>query len=192
MKRSWIAGIAALACALAGAATVDVAGVKMEDRIELRGTRLELNGAGVRYKAVFRVYAAGLYLGRKAASPEEVMTAPGPKRMSVTMLREMDANELGKLFTRGVEDNAPKGEMSRLVPGLLRMGEIFAEQKKLQPGDSFAIDWLPGIGTVISVRGVPQGDPFREPELFNALMRIWLGPSPADWKLKEALLGRPA
>ncbi|NCN72209.1 MAG: hypothetical protein GW907_13945, partial [Betaproteobacteria bacterium] len=29
----------------------------------------------------------------------------------------------------------------------------------------------------------------KEPEFFAALMSIWLGHSPADFKLKEALLG---
>ena len=42
------------------------------------------------------------------------------------------------------------------------------------------------------VKGVPQGEPFKEPEFFNALLRIWLGPTPADWKLKDALLGKAA
>ena len=50
------------------------------------------------------------------------------------------------------------------------------------------IDWVPGKGTVITVKGVVQGEPFKEPEFFNALMSIWLGPVPADYKLKEALL----
>jgi Chalcone isomerase-like len=193
MKSKYLFLIAAsLVLASGGAAPADISGVKLDDNVDLRGTRLQLNGAGVRYKAVFKVYAAGLYLGRKAATPEEVMAAPGPKRMSVTMLREIDANELGKLFTRGVEDNAPKGELSRILPGVLRMGQIFADQKKLAAGENFLIDWVPGTGTIITVRGVPQGEPFKEPELFNALMRIWLGPNPADWKLKDALLGRAA
>jgi hypothetical protein len=39
------------------------------------------------------------------------------------------------------------------------------------------------------VRGQVQGEPFKEPEFFRALMSIWLGPSPADYKLKENLLG---
>jgi hypothetical protein len=30
----------------------------------------------------------------------------------------------------------------------------------------------------------------KEPAFFNALLRIWLGPAPADWKLKDALLGK--
>ncbi|MET0541818.1 MAG: chalcone isomerase family protein, partial [Variovorax sp.] len=45
-------------------------------------------------------------------------------------------------------------------------------------------------GTVVTVRGVVQGEPIKEQAFFNALMRIWLGPTPADWKLKDALLGK--
>ena len=189
--RSILPGMASgLLAAAASAAVVDVAGVKLDDTIELRGAKLALNGAGVRYKAVFKVYTAGLYLNKKAGTPEEVMAATGPKRLSITMLREIDSAELGKLFTRGVEDNSPKGEMSRLIPGLIRMGQIFSDQKKLLPGEVFTIEWLPGVGTVITVKGKVQGEPFKEPEFFNALMRIWLGPNPADWKLKDALLGK--
>jgi Chalcone isomerase-like len=158
--------------------------------IELKGTALVHNGSGIRYKAVFKVYEASLYLTRKAGTPDEVMAAPGPKRLHIQMLREIDAGELGKLFTRGVEDNALKGEMSRLVPGLIRMGQVFSDQKKLKSGDTFSIDWIPGQGTLITVKGVQQGEPFKEPEFFAALMRIWLGNSPADWQLKDALLGK--
>ena len=52
------------------------------------------------------------------------------------------------------------------------------------------IDWIPGTGTVLTVKGQVQGEPFKEPEFFNALLGIWLGPQPADWKLKDALLGK--
>lgn len=174
------------------AATIEVGGVKMEDTADVKGSKLVLNGAGVRYKAVFKVYTAGLYLGQKQSTPEEVLAAPGAKRLQVTMLREIDANELGKLFTRGVQDNAPKEQMSKLIPGLMRMSQIFSDQKKLVAGDVFIIDWIPSTGTVLSVKGVTQGEPFKEPEFFNALLRIWLGPQPADFKLKDALLGKGA
>ncbi|WP_431125189.1 chalcone isomerase family protein [Variovorax paradoxus] len=174
----------------ASAAQVDVAGVKLNDTLDLRGSTLQLNGAGVRYKAVFKVYAAGFYVGKKVSTPEEALAAPGPKRVAITMLRDIEANELGKLFTKGVEENSPKSEMVNLIPGLLRMGQMFADQKQLKAGDTFTIDWLPGTGTVITVRGVAQPDPIKEQAFFNALLRIWLGPVPADWKLKDALLGK--
>lgn len=172
------------------AAPVEISGIKLDDPIELQNTKLQLNGAGIRYKAIFKVYVAALYLGKKAATPEEVYAAPGPKRISITLLREIDSNELGKSFTKAFEENAPKTEMSKLVPGLLKMGQVFSDQKKMLAGESFTIDWVPDSGTVISVKGKPQGDAIKEVEFFNAMMRIWLGPKPADAKLKDELLGK--
>ncbi|GAB2607612.1 hypothetical protein GCM10027034_46050 [Ramlibacter solisilvae] len=189
MKPWLLAAALMIAMPAALAQSVNLGGVKYEEATELRGARVLLNGAGIRYKLVVKVYAAGLYLTRKAGTVDEVLAAPGPKRMQITMLRDIESAELGKLFTRGVEDNMDKGAFSKLVPGLMRMSQLFTDIKKLNAGDSFAIDWVPGTGTVISVKGVPQGEPFKEPEFFNALMRIWLGPVPADYKLKDALLG---
>lgn len=188
-----LAGLAALIVSFGIlAAPVDVGGIKIEDALDLQGSKLQLNGAGVRYKAIFKVYAAGLYVGKKVATPEELFAAPGPKRISITLLRDIDSNELGRAFTKGFEDNAPKGEMSKLIPGLIKMGQIFSEQKKMLAGENFTIDWIPGTGTIITVKGKPQGEPFKEIEFYNALMRIWVGPHPADFKLKDALLGKPA
>ena len=171
-----------------GVNAATVSGVKLDDSVELQGKKLLLNGAGVRYKFVVKVYTAGLYLSQNAATAEEALAAAGPKRISITMLRDIDANELGKLFTRGVEDNTPRGNLSKLIPGLLRMSQLFSDYKRLAPGDNFLIDWVPGTGTVITIKGKPQ-EPFKEPEFFNALLSIWLGKSPADWQLKDALLG---
>ena len=181
---------ALLVCVNAQAATVTVGGVPLEDSVTVAGSPLVLNGAGVRYKAVFQVYTAGLYLGTKASTTEGVLGAQGAKRLTITMLRDIDAAELGKLFSRGMEDNMDRSAFSRLIPGVLRMSRIFAEHKRLDKGDTFHVDWVPGTGTVLTVRGKVEGEPFKEPEFFDALMRIWLGPRPADWQLKDALLGK--
>ncbi|MCY1539688.1 Chalcone isomerase-like protein [compost metagenome] len=158
--------------------------------MSLAGSSLQLNGAGVRYKAVFKVYTAGLYLGQKASTPDEVLAAPGPKRMTITMLREIDSAELGKLFSRGMSDNMERNAFSKLIPGVMRMSQVFSDHKKLKEGETFVLDWIPGTGTVLTIKGKVEGEPFKEPEFFNALMRIWLGPKPADWQLKDALLGK--
>lgn len=192
LQRLALAGASFLLAAHALAAPMTVADVKYPDTVELRGSKLQLNGAGIRYKAVFKVYTAGLYLEKPAATSQEAMALGGPKRVDITMLREIDSSELGKLFARGMEDNMDRNAFSKLIPGVLRMGQIFSEHKKLVAGDTFAIDWLPGTGTVITVKGVPQGEPFKEPEFFNALLGIWVGAKPADYKLKDALLGKQA
>jgi len=191
MLNRWALVLGGVLLATTAFAQVTVSGVKFDESSDVRGSKVQLNGAGVRYKAIFKVYAAGLYLQKKADTPDQVMALPGAKRMTITTLREIDSSELGKLFSRGIEDNMDKAAFSRLIPGVVRMGQIFSEHKKLNAGDNFNIDWVPGVGTVISVRGVQQGEPFKEPEFFNALLRIWLGPNPADWKLKDALLGKP-
>jgi len=191
LRRQAIVAIGALLMVTSALAqTVTVADVKYSESIDVNGAKIHLNGAGIRYKAVFKVYTAGLYLEKAAETQQEVAALRGPKRMSITMLREIDSGELGKLFSRGMEDNMDKASFSKLIPGVLRMSQIFSEHKKLVAGDQFTIDWVPGTGTIISVKGKPQGEPFKEPEFFNALMGIWLGNRPADWNLKDALLGK--
>ncbi|MDP2004563.1 MAG: chalcone isomerase family protein [Rubrivivax sp.] len=176
----------------ASAPALVVSGVNYAPTAQVGGSTLLLNGAGTRYKFIIKVYTAGLYLTARAGTPDAVLAAAGPKRLHVVMLREIDANELGKLFTRGMQDNAPRESFSRSIPGTLRMAEIFSSRKKLLAGDNFSVDWVPGFGTTVLVNGQPQGAAIKEPEFFNALMSIWLGPRPADDPLKAALLGEQA
>jgi hypothetical protein len=178
------------ALTVAHAQTTEVAGVKYESSAQVANTQLVLNGAGVRYKAIFKVYTAGLYMTKKAGTTEGVLSTPGPKRIHIVMLREINASELGKLFTRGMQDNAPREEFSKSIAGTLQMSELFFQKKKLNAGDSFSVDWIPGTGTVIMINGKPSTDPVKEPEFFSALVKIWLGQSPADSMLKDALLGK--
>ncbi|MDO9091819.1 MAG: chalcone isomerase family protein [Rubrivivax sp.] len=180
----------AAAQAQAPAAPVDVAGIKYAPTVQMAGSTLQLNGAGLRTRFVIKVYTAGLYMGTKASTPEAALATPGPKRMHVVMLRDIDANELGRLFTRGMQDNAPREAFSKFIPGTLALADIFSAKKKLLTGDNFSIDYVPGVGTSVLVNGKAQGEPVKEPEFFNALLRIWLGPKPADESLKAALLGR--
>jgi len=181
----------ALTLALGGialAAPMEINGVKMEDNAMVGGAKIQLNGAGTRYKGPFKVYVAELYASKKVASLEELAAAPGPKRLTMTFVRDIDSAAFGKLMTRGVEDNVPKNEISKLVPGLIRMSDVFSANKQLVSGDVITIDWIPGTGMVVTVKGKVQGEPFKEPEFFKAIMSIWLGSVPADFRLKDALL----
>ena len=141
------------AAAQGTAATTEVGGVKFDNAVQIGNAKLQLNGAGVRYKAIFKVYAAGLYLSNKAVTPEAVLAAPGPRLMKIVMLREIDANELGKLFTKGMEQNAPREEFSKSISGIMQMSDIFSSRKNLKAGEWFAVEWVPGTGTVILVNG---------------------------------------
>ncbi len=188
MKPSLLLVAALLVGMQANAAPTVIHGVKVQETAVVGGATLQLNGAGTRYKGPFKVYVGDLYTTKKVSSLDELIAAPGPKRLSMTMLREMEAGPFGRLLTRGVEDNTTKPEMSKLVPGLIRMGEIFTANKVLVPGDVITMDWIPGTGMVVTAKGKVQGDPFVEPAFFKAMMSIWFGSSPADFGLKDALL----
>ncbi|MGQ0710319.1 MAG: chalcone isomerase family protein [Rhodoferax sp.] len=179
----------ALGAAAWAHAAVEVAGVKIEESITVGGTRLQLNGAGIRYKGPFKVYVGDLYTTQKVKSLDELIAAPGPKRLTMTFLREINSADFGKLLTRGIEDNVGRNEISKIVPGMIKMGDIFAANKAFVPGDVCALEWDPAKGLTIWAKGKVQAEPFQDPAFFRALMSIWFGTSPADWRLKDAMLG---
>lgn len=192
--RAWPRHAAALALCLAAlplhaAEAITVADVRFAPTQQLQGQQLQLNGAGLRRKAAFKVYAAGLYLEQHAGSAAQVLAQPGPKRLRVVMLRDVNAEELGRSFMRGMQDSLDRSTFSKLAPSLLRMGELFAQGKALKTGDGFTIDWLPGTGMVVTINDQILSEPFTEPGFFEAMLGIWLGQHPADEGLKQALLG---
>jgi hypothetical protein len=69
------------------------------------------------------------------------------------------------------------------------MGDIFAANKAFVPGDVCALEWDPAKGLSIWAKGKLQAEPFKDPAFFRALMSIWFGHTPADWKLKDQMLG---
>jgi hypothetical protein len=89
MLKQWALALSGLLLAASALAQVTVSGVKFDDTTEVRGNKMQLNGAGIRYKAIFKVYAAGLYLPKKGGTTQEVLAMPGAKRLNITMLREI-------------------------------------------------------------------------------------------------------
>lgn len=181
---------AALPASTAWSADRALAGVKVPETQTLAGTDLRLNGAGIRFRGPFRVYTAALYTAAPVTTANAFHAQPGAKRLVLTMLREVDSTDLGRLFIRGIEKNMPRTDVGEVMTQLARMGEIFAANKRMQPGEQLVIDWVPASGMQITARGQRQGDPFPSAAFYQAMMNIWLGPSPADWPLKDALLGQ--
>jgi len=148
------------------------------------------NGEGIRSQGATDLYRAALHLSQPASSMEQMLGSGGAKRLELRMLHAATSDELGKLFTRGIEKNNRRQELSRLIPGLIRMGEIFSQHKRLNAGDVLTIDWIPEQGTVISIKGVVQGAAIPDPAFFGSLLSIWLGKDPVDNELKSRLLGK--
>ncbi len=194
-KRLLAPAVAAFALALgllAGPAmAVDVAGVKVEETAKVAGKDLKLNGAGVRTRAVFKVYVMGLYLGKKETSTDAVLAAAGPRRIHITMLRDVSGDDFGQAFMTGINNNSDKAEKGKLLNQMTRLGEMFqAVPGGLKKGDALTVDWVPEKGTVVELNGKLMSDPpLPDVAFYNALLKIWIGEKPADSSLKPQLLG---
>ena len=125
--KSLLAGAAlAFAFTLPAAASVDINGYKFEDTTQVAGKELKLNGAGMRTKLVFKVYAAGLYLPEKSHNVAEILKEDGPRRVTLQMARDLTSEEFGKAFMDGLNENVDKAEKQRIVAQIGKMGELFA------------------------------------------------------------------
>ena len=189
LKSMALAAFLAAGFSLPAFAATDVAGVKFDDSVTVAGKELKLNGAGIRTKVFFKVYAAGLYLAEKKSTVADVLAVPGPRRVAITMLREVSSDDFGKAFMEGLNANTEKTERTKILPQTMKFGEVFAQIQTLKKGDQLLLDWTPGEGTQCYLNGKKIGELMAEQAFYNAVLRIWLGDKPADTSLKPALLG---
>lgn len=161
-----------------------------ETSAEVGGTALLLNGKGTRYRFAFKVYDMALYTTKKVGSAEELLALPGAKRLQFVALRELAGTDLGRLFLRGMADNATGEQMNRHTLASTRLIEVFSGRPKMLPGETFAMNFEPGKGTTFYIMGKAQGAPVGDEEFFKMVLKIWFGDSPADRLLRDALLDK--
>ena len=171
------------------AQTVEIEGVKFEPTVQVGGTALQLNGAGIRTRAVFKVYAAGLYVPQKANSAAALLAQKGPRRVAIGMLRNVDADSFAGALNDGLKANLTeqqlaglKGQVDALNANLKAVGEA-------KKGDLIHFEFTPEAGTRVLVNGQPRGTAIPGDDFFAAVLRIWIGDKPVDGALKKALVG---
>ena len=179
--------LAPVALAFALLLAIAVPGAFAMDADTLAGTTLVLRGTGTRTEGTQALYTARLYAAPGAADVHQ---------LQVVMARDVEAAEITALLARGLVANATEEELSRLIPELFGLGAVIGAQHRLRAGDSFQIIGNADRSTTVRVhsRAAPQPleATFAHPELFAVMLKLWLGPQPADSALKQALLGRPA
>jgi hypothetical protein len=167
----------------------EVAGVRIDDRTRVGSAELVLNGAGLRKRAFFQVYAIGLYLPQKSSDARALLEQPGPKRVQIHMLRNVGADAFTEALADGIRANHSEAEAKALEPRVAELGAIMAELKEAKKGMAIALDWQPATGTVLLVDGAARGKPIAGEDFYRALLRIWVGDRPVQDDLKKALLG---
>lgn len=187
--RRWVTG-ALLTAVLAVAFPLhaaEVAGVNVAESARVGSQELVLNGAGVRRKVVFKVYVAALYLPAKNGSAAAIIESPGPRRISLQLLREVSAETLVTALREGIADNHAPADLMALAPQIEQLAALMRAIGTTRTGDTVSLEFSSAgvaVGFNGQSRGQVAGDAFAK-----ALLRVWLGEKPVDAALKKALLG---
>jgi hypothetical protein len=186
LVRRLVLSLPLLALALPAAAR-EVEGFKVPDAVTVEGTRLTLNGAGLRRATMFnvKVYVGALYVVTPSRDPAAIVQADEPKSVHMRFVRSVERSKIMDAFREGFEKNSA-AEAKALAPGLARVATVIPEE--IKEGMQLTVTYVPDKGTTVTGPAgevtIP-GKPFAD-----AMFRNWLGPQPADGGLKNGLLGR--
>ncbi len=181
--------VAVLAATAAYSQPVEIEGVKLEPTAQLAGQSLQLNGAGLRTRAIFKVYVAGLYVPQKSTEPGALLSQKGARRVAIHMLRNVDAGSFAEALNDGLKANHSEAQFAALKGQIDALNATFKSIGNAKKGDAIYLDFAPDSGTRVVVNGTPHGDPIAGEEFFVALLRVWLGEKPVDAALKKGMLG---
>ena len=163
----------------------EVEGVRFEERVEVGGRALELQGAGLlRYRWVIKAYVAALYLPPGTTGAQALEDVP--KRLEIEYFWSLAAPDFGKAADELLRRKLPAAELARLRE---RLDRFHSAYRDVEPGDRYALTYQPGVGTELSLNDEPITT-IRGADFAAAYFRIWLGDAPIDAGFRDALLGR--
>jgi hypothetical protein len=181
-----------LALSLPAFAAMEVAGVKFDDKAKVGAGDTVINGAGMRKKVFFKVYAIALYLPQKQAAAADVLAASGAKRIAIVTLRDLTSEEFVDALIEALKNNHDGAALKSLQPKIDQFRSTMLAIGNAPEKSVVNIDWLPDTGTRLTFNGTTKGADISGEDFYRALLRIWLGDKPAQDDLKEQLLGKPA
>ena len=163
----------------------ELAGVRMDDSTKVGEETLVLNGLGLRKKAIFKIYVAGLYLPAKQSDAAKIFAADTPRRLVMHVLySRLSQNQLADAWNDCLEANRPRAsaELAKSFEQLNGWMEVIEE------GGRMTFTYTPAGGTEVQVRDSTKGS-IAGKEFADALFACWIGDKPATGALKKGLLG---
>ncbi len=185
MKKIMLALVAIFSIAFAEAQT-QVGDATLPNTITIGGSDLVLNGAGMREKVVFDLYAGGLYLQSKSTDAATIINADETMAIKLDIVSGLISS---KKMIKAVNDGFKKsmnGDTSSMTDKIETFKGFFSD--KIVKTNVFDIAYVKGKGSVVYKNGEEVGV-IEGLEFKKALFGIWLGNKPADDDLKEAMLG---
>ena len=188
-----VAALATATCLPAHAVRYE--GQDFADNLQLDGHALVLNGTGKRQVAIYPLYLAALYLPQKTSSPDAIYAQPGPKRVEmrivIPLVKDVSTQEFVKAISKGVNRNSTEAEKAAVAERLKQFNTAISEVGRVKKGDLLHIDYLPAQGgTILSVNGKVWGRPIEGQDFYTAFLKVFLGDSNSDARLRTGLLGQ--
>jgi hypothetical protein len=185
-KTLLICAIFVLIFSVQSVAAREIAGVAVPESVTLKNKALVLNGAGIRKKLFMKIYVCALYLTAKRTAASEILADPEAKRIVMSFLyKEVGVERQVEGWNKGFRDNNSGEELKGLQDRINLFNSLFTTVRK---GDVIRFDYMPEEGTQVWINDTLNGTVPGE-DFFAALLKIWLGPKPAEANLKDALLG---
>lgn len=178
--------VIALLAAPAHAQTT-LAGVRIPEAVTAsNGERLVLNGVGIRKKFFIKVYVGALYLPAPLRRAEAVVESDTVWRMHMHFVYDgVSREKIIDAWEDGFRANLSPEGLEALRARLQRFNVMFED---MRAGERIVLEYIPGAGTGIEVKGVHKGR-IQGADFARALLRVWLGEKPVDAGLKAGLLG---
>ncbi|MFV2059749.1 MAG: chalcone isomerase family protein [Gammaproteobacteria bacterium] len=166
--------------------SLEIEGVTISTAIKTDAGSLILNGSGIRTKFFFDIYIGSLYLKNKESDIEKILNSPDEKQITLHFLyKEVSKEKLTTGWTAGFKNNNSNATFESLKERLDKFNSYFDVTKK---GDVITLDFLASENTRITINGKNKGQ-ISGADFQLALLKVWLGDDPADYNLKEAMLG---
>jgi hypothetical protein len=158
--------------------------VQFTDRFEAGEHTLVKRGTGVlRYLVFIEAYAGALYT-LPGLDPGDVLTDT-PKRLEVEYFHALKGEDFGPATYKGLSKFLDSDEIERLRERIDYHNSLYVD---VQPGDRYALTYVPGVGTELSLNGQPRGV-IEGADFASALFALWLGNRPFDKRFRNDLLG---
>jgi hypothetical protein len=149
------------------------------------GKALELKGAGLaRYAVFIRVYGAGLY-GPEGVPGDSLLERGESKRLEIEYFVDIKASDLALAADTILKKQLSPSQFQALEPRIRQLHDAYRD---VRPGDRYAMEYLPGDGTRLTLNGEPLVT-VAGPDFARAYFGIWLGNDPLSRGLRDALLG---
>lgn len=159
------------------------------DQIQrLEGSSLSLNGVGIRNFLFFDFYEIALFLPQKLSDANAALKNDVPRRVRITLLREVVAERDLEFLMAGLKENNTPEELATIQIPLDQFKSMIRAMGKVAKGSVVQMDYVPNMGTQIWLNrrllGTVPGAAFN-----RSVLKIWLGERPIQKNLKRALLG---